>query len=113
MSVTSDTASLLRYRYRITWYFDICGARAIDPWFAIVLLRCLLYFTSILIQPMLWVEAVGVQDLITYFITICYICRDIGLQPIPPLKYVVFRFVDENFSLTLRHKVYYNLNYSS
>ena len=40
---------LLRYRYRIT-YFDICGARAIFPRFATVLLRSLLYFISILIQ---------------------------------------------------------------
>jgi len=38
------------FGYRIT-YFDICGARAIDPWFAAVLLRSLLYFISILIQP--------------------------------------------------------------
>ena len=41
---------MLRYRYRIT-YFDICGARAIYPRFATVLLRSLLYFISILIQP--------------------------------------------------------------
>ena len=45
-------AEMLRYRYRIT-YFDICGARAIDPWFATVILRSLLYFISILIQPIL------------------------------------------------------------
>jgi len=42
----------LRYRYRIT-YFDICGARAIYPRFATVLLRSLLYFISILIQSTL------------------------------------------------------------
>ena len=46
---------MLRYRYRIT-YFDICGARAIDPWFATVLLCSLLYFISILIQPILQVD---------------------------------------------------------
>ena len=43
---------MLRYRYRIT-YFDICGARAIYPRFATVLLRSLLCFISILIQPTL------------------------------------------------------------
>ena len=37
-----------------------------------------------------------------------HICRDIGVQPLPPSqKRVLLRFFDENFSPTLRYKVYY------
>jgi len=44
------SVQMMRYRCRTT-YFDIYGARAIDSRCATVLLRSLLYFTSILIQP--------------------------------------------------------------